>query len=336
MEGRERLTAALQRIGASLDVIRTTRVEVVTGDVRHPWLGLEEGVWPRLQGELDTIYHAAARVNLVRPYEDLRADNVVGTLHMARLAAAGACKTLHYVSTLSVFVATDRDRGVLREDDQLERTRLVHGGYGQSKWAAEWLLRRAGERAGDVAVYRPGLVTGDSGTAACPSNDFIALFVRGVVRLGCLPELDAAELFFDVTPVEYAAAALVHLSLHAPSGNTYHIAGAGRASLRMLLDALRERGIRLETVSTPRWRERLGELERAAPEAAAACLALCRGLPAEFAHYRTMDLFQATGVEFDMTNTLAGLAGSGIACPPPTPELIGRYVDYILSPSTPP
>ena len=312
------------------------RVEVLVGDLGFPNLALSDASWGCLQSEIDTIYHAAARVNLVWPYEDLRRDNVAATAHLAHLARTGRPKRLHYVSTLSVFVATDRDHGVVREDDGLGQTRVVHGGYPQSKWAAEWLLRRAADTGSDVTFYRPGLITGDSRTGEAPPLDFLALFVRGLVRLGCLPELDAEGLEFDVTPIDYAAAALVHLSLHAASGGTYHIAGAGRASLRSLIDALGERGIYFETAPPDRWFERLRELERDSPEAAAACLALCRGLPGDFDRYRTMDLFQATGVEFDRTNTRAGLAGSGLVCPPPTAGLIGRYVDHILTTPPPP
>jgi thioester reductase-like protein len=221
---------------------------------------------------------------------------------------------------------------VLREGDHLDRPDVIHGGYAQSKWAAEWLLRRAGGMGGPVVFYRPGLVTGDSRTGKSASGDFLSLFLRGVMQLGCVPEIDAGQLFVDVTPIDYCAAALAHLSLAAdtPHGDTFHLAGAGRVSLQSLIDVVRSRGVRLETVSPSRWRERLGEL---GPDAAATCLALCRALPGAggFAAYRTMDLFQATDVTFDMTNTLAGLAGSGIACPPPSAELLGRYLDHVLT-----
>ena len=64
----------------------------------------------------------------------------------------------------------------------------------------------------------------------------------------------------------------------------------------------------------------------------AACLALCRCLPTQghFNGFRTMDLFQATDVQFDMTNTLAGLSGSGLRCPPASHQLIETYVKQFL------
>ena len=81
-----------------------------------------------------------------------------------------------------------------------------------------------------------------------------------------------------------------------------------------------------------RWHERLAALRRTDGAAAAAVQALCRGLPGRdsFASFRLLDLFQATGVRFDQESTRAGLAGTGIACPPPDEALLDRYLDVAL------
>ncbi len=281
------------------------------------------------------MYHGGAWVNRVLPYAVLRPTNVGGAREVLRFLAAGRGKRLHHVSTLSVFVASDRNRGRLHEDDVLAETRWVHGGYAQTKWAAEWLLRAAAGAAGPVAHYRLGLVTGDTGTGRAPGRDFLTLFLRGLARLGAVPRTDA-ELFLDVTPVDYAAAALAHLSLHAAGdrdGATFHLANRRGLALREIITGLRRTGVALEEVPPARWRERLGRLRRGDPDAAAACLALCRVLPGggddPYVHYRTMDLFQATGVEFGMDRALAGLTDSGAAPPPPGPELLPLYLTHL-------
>jgi hypothetical protein len=46
-----------------------------------------------------------------------------------------------------------------------------------------------------------------------------------------------------------------------------------------------------------------------------------------FATYRTMDLFQATGIVFSCENTLAALEGTDISCPLPADDLIALYLD---------
>ncbi len=330
-----RLQAALHGHGKALDPEQARRVLPVRGDIDLPLFGLDQGEWACLAGSIDTIYHCAARVHLVAAYDALRASNVLGTREVLRLLCTGRRKRLHYASTLSVFVATDRNTGLLAEADDLASTGWVYGGYAQSKWAAEYLLRSAGGEVGQVRFYRLGLITGDATTGYCSPTDFLSLFCKGLAALGCVPRR-AEELRLDVTPVDFAAAAMAHLSLHAAGAgapSTFHIANSRSLSLGELLDALRAHGIAVAAVSDAEWRGRLaefGDSARGAPEAAA-YLALCRALPggSAFARQRTLDLFQATGVEFGMKNTLGGLAGSGIACPPPSGTLLRTYLTYL-------
>jgi thioester reductase-like protein len=306
------------------------RVREVLGDLEKPSLGLASADWEELADRVDTVYHCAAAVNVVLPYDRLRPANLLGTAEVLRLLAAGRPKRLHYASTLSVFVATDRNHGSLREDDDLTQTRLVYGGYAQTKWAAERLLRLAGGRCGPVAHYRLGLITGDTRTGRSPGRDFLTLFLRGLARLGGYPAGVEGKLFIDITPVDYAAAAMAALSLGGvhPDGTTFHVANPRTLSLDGLVGALKASGVRLDALGPDEFRERVRSLD---PEAAAACLGLCRAIPGEgFDRLRTADLFQATGVTFDQRNTLAGLAGTGVECPPPSPDLLAKYVAAAL------
>ena len=115
---------------------------------------------------------------------------------------------------------------------------------------------------------------------------------------------------------------------------TFHLAGVRTASLAELLAAAHAAGVRVETVGWPEWQRRLTGLEDAAPETAAVCLALGRAMPraADFERYRSLDLFPAAGLVFDQAEAAAGLRGSGVTCPAPSPELLGRYVAFALRP----
>ena len=215
----------------------------------------------------------------------------------------------------------------MRESDTLRRTRRVYGGYAQSKWAAETLLRSA-RGIGPVVFYRLGLVTGDSRTGRASRSDMLSLFYRGLASMRSVPE-SAAAFRVDVTPVDFAAAAIAHLSLEsAPSsGSTFHIANPESASLTSLVDALRAEGIPIAVESDDAWRSR----RVAGVAESSAWLALCRCLPrGAFERHRAIDLFQATGADFRMERTLAGIAGSGIACPPPRPALLRLYARTAL------
>jgi amino acid adenylation domain-containing protein/thioester reductase-like protein len=333
-EGRSRLAAALASHGVEVFQDAWGRVRAVPGDIERPRLGLAMSEWGALAGRVDTIYHNAARVNLVLPYEALRTANVLGTREVLRFQGTGRVKRLHYTSTLSVFVATDGNRGRIREDDRLESTRWVFGGYAQTKWAAEWLVRAAGGAVGPTSIYRLGLITGDSRTGRSSPDDFLARFLRGLTRLGCVPHVGGdAGLTLDVTPVDFAAAAMARLSLaeppRGPGPSTLHIANPEPLSLADLVESLRSRGVPLREVPPGLFRASLSDLERLDPEAAVACLALCRALPggdAAFVAYRTMDLFQATGVEFACDAAREALAGSDAKWPVPGRVLLERYL----------
>lgn len=73
------------------------------------------------------------------------------------------------------------------ESDDLEGSAGDLGtGYGQSKWAGEYLVREAGRRGLSGCVVRPGYVVGDSKTGGwCfPSLPFKPVLVHGP-SLGC-------------------------------------------------------------------------------------------------------------------------------------------------------
>jgi amino acid adenylation domain-containing protein/thioester reductase-like protein len=293
------------------------RVRVVAGDLALPMFGWPAARWNELVGQVDSVYHAAAGVNMILPYAELRAANLIGTGEMLRFLAAGRPKRMHYLSTLSVFVQSDRWQGVCREDDDLTCTRWVAGGYAATKWAAARLIQQAAGRFGPVAHYRLGLITGDTKSGRTPGHDAFSLFLRGIAAVGGIPNFETADRSMDVTPVDYAAAALATISM-APQadGATFHVANPRPLTLSALVAALREFGFRLPVLDESEWRARL--IARSSPTVAAAALGLVTG--------SECDIFRATGVVFDQTNARAGLVGSGLVCPDAGPELLRTYL----------
>lgn len=336
-EGLARISAAVERHGLPLTPADRKRVVSLCGDLAHPHLGLNASTWKSLCEAVETIYHCGAWVNVVHSYAQLRPVNLEGTAEVLRLISRGRPKQLHYASTLSVFVSTDRNTGRMEEGDDLTATEWVYGGYGQTKWAAEHLVCVAQPYLGGATLYRLGLITGDTKSGYAPERDQMGLFIRGLARLGCVPAEIRADLRVDITPVDYAAAAMAHLSLQGtgPAGlSTFHIAHPRGAYVGELIDAVRAAGVDLEPVGESEWRERVARRANAAGAEAAstAFLSLCRSAAGDtaFARQRTLDLFQATGARFAMENTRAGLAGSGLRCPDVTPELLLLYARRAL------
>ncbi|MBU6450972.1 MAG: amino acid adenylation domain-containing protein [Cyanobacteria bacterium REEB67] len=340
---------ALERINAALKVQEPAggdneitagadyrkRIIPLCGALEKKRFGLSDSDWHHLADAVDTIFHSAAQVNMLLPYEHLRVANVEGTIQIASFMLSGPAKALHYASTLSVFVATDQNTGRLEESDHLEQTKNIYGGYAQTKWAAEVMLRDLAGAAGPVTYHRLGLITGDTTFGISSAHDFLELFVRGIVSLGCIPPVDP-QLSIDITPIDYATAAMVELSLQAMSTgkyDTYHIANPRSLPLERLLQRLAAAGKTIEVVPAEQFKEALRDRADAlSPAESAAALALCRTMgDSDFQTFRTMDLFQATNVSFGMDNTLHALSSTGIACPEPSDELIDLYLRRIFS-----
>lgn len=333
--GLKRIEHALAVHGKSLTDAERTRIIVVPGDLTARNLGMKQGGWDELASTIDTVFHSAATVNMVKDYFELKPANVGGTREIARFLKEGKRKHLHFASTLSVFVATDKNTGVAREDDALDREFQIYGGYAQSKFAAELLLRSLDAECGPISYYRFGLLTGDSKTGKSAKDDFLIMFARGISRLGCVPESEAS-MAVDITPVDFAAEAMAYIALKdtkSGKSDTYHIANSSGLSLKNLLEVMKKLGFTLDILPKDKFLSALqNKSHKFNPEESAACLALCRALGSQssFAQFRTMDLFQATGIAFDSTNTRNALQGSSIACPEPSNELIELYLRQVL------
>lgn len=320
------------------NALKAKRIIPLPGDVSDAKLGLTLASYERLAAELDQVLHLAATVNMVLPFENLKAANFEGVVNIAEFALHSKLKSLHYASTLSVFVSTDKNHGVLKESDRLEDTKEIYGGYAQTKWLAEKALLELQDAGAPISIYRLGLITGDTTTGITADTDFLSMFVRGICEIGAIPaeclNEQAKEILVDITPVDYAAAAMGQIlqcsnldGVH----NIYHIANTQGLSLFHFAQAI--------ALTCPDLQAKaLADLDSAgylqqSTSASAAYLGLCRLLDGEqssigttFSKLRVMDLFQATGVVFAQENTSARLASSGTACPEINNDLINLYL----------
>ena len=174
---------ALERIRSTCraygfwDEAWTSRLQCVCGDLGKPQFGLSESVWNDLTQRVDAVLHNGAFVHWVYPYSTLKPANVLGTIDELKLCASGKAKQLSFVSSTSVldtehYVQASENalaagKAGISEEDDLEGSSVGLGtGYGQSKWAGEYLVREAGRRGLKGTIVRPGYVLGDSGTGS--------------------------------------------------------------------------------------------------------------------------------------------------------------------------
>ncbi|RII13800.1 Linear gramicidin synthase subunit D [Streptomyces sp. YIM 130001] len=254
---------AERRLAATLDRYRLTvdhaRVKAVPGDLAAPRLGLSPQTYDRLARTVDVVHHCGAAVNLVEPYERLRAANVDGTAEILRLAAAHRTVPVHHVSTVGVL-SGEPPSGAWHGTDPLPPVTGLRHGYAQSKWAAESLVGQARARGLPVTVHRPTRVTGDTATGVCPDTDFLWLLLRTCAETGLAPEPtpDGADLAFDLVAVDRAAEALVTLAGDPrATGSTFHLAAGRRLTLSTAVDRLHRHGYRIARVPHDAWTEAL-------------------------------------------------------------------------------
>ena len=136
----ERVIGTLEKYGL-MEPAFTARIEGVEGDLSLDNLGLNGDHYLYLSTVVDRVVHAAAKVNLVFPYDGLRKDNVASTARVLHFAMDRKVKPVCYVSTDAVFPMTGGPYG---EDDADLFATLpdLATGYAQSKCVAELLVDR--------------------------------------------------------------------------------------------------------------------------------------------------------------------------------------------------
>ncbi|MFC6010970.1 non-ribosomal peptide synthetase [Nocardia lasii] len=212
------------------------RIVGVPGDLSQPRLGIEPTRYAALAAEMDAIYHNGALINHLEPYARMRDANVGGTTEVLRLATTTRLTPIHYVSTLSVLAGIPQDSGI--PGGML--------GYAMTKWVAEQLVHAGIERGIPIAIYRPGLITGDSRTGVAPAEDAWWTMLRAMLVLGVA--VDVRAIGVEMAPVDHVAAGIIAQSRRPESiGNIYRASGV-EVSLHAVHAEICRRGYRFDFI----------------------------------------------------------------------------------------
>jgi amino acid adenylation domain-containing protein/thioester reductase-like protein len=320
------IAQGLQRLRRNLDSYQlwdeslAHRISPVLGDLGSPRLGLSEETFNEFAHRIDAIVHNGALVNFVHPYAAHKASNVLGTQEILRLASRVKLKPVHHVSTLSILYSGGVNDGrVFREDANLDEVGAPFGGYAQSKWVAEKLVMQAMARGIPCAIYRPGLVSGHSVTGAWNAENLISSMTRACVLLGSVPNLD---VMVNIVPVDFVSAAIVQLSKDEKNfGGIFHLDNPEPLHFERLAGWLASQGLQARLLSFDDWREELfSQIPHMPSEEWAPYLPLLE----------EVDESQVFMPEFDLTNTLTRLNGSGVRCHPVNEDLFTAYLNYFI------
>jgi thioester reductase-like protein len=331
--------AALRRLRQALEDRELWRQEysqrlvAIPGDLGEPRYGLSEADFRALGAGVDAVYHCGAWVNFTYPYQMLRAANVQGTVEAMRLACRGRAKPLHFVSSIAATPEGDfgfRDEPLVFEDEDSDSLLGLFGGYGETKWVAERLARIARSRGLPIAIYRPGVLSGHSRTGIGNVRDMVWSLIKSSIQMRSYP---TTGHHLDVTPVDYVARAIVHLSLQPTSlDRLFQLPHPSPPPFREVYRILQTYGYPMEELS---WQDWVGQLYEVAKVDKDNALAAFAGVA------ENLEVFgeqaRAAGHEgalkeifFDGANTRRGLEGSGIVCPPLDATLLATYLDYFV------
>ena len=320
-EGRLRIEKALREY-CLWEGHESNRVVPIVGNLSEPLLGLSSESFARLTEKIDVVYHNAALVNFLYPYNMLKKPNVVGTQEMLRLACRNRAKPFHFVSTVSVL----GNQPHLQNETEMEAAEGLEGGYSQSKWVAEKLVMEAWRRGLPVCVYRPSLVVGATENGRWNQGDFASRLIKGCVQLGAVPDIPA---FDNMIPADTAAAGIVHISRQASSFDQkiFHVVNPSPVSWGTFTDFIRERGYPMRTMSYAQWRKTLiHNCQNNGDNALQSLLPLFSNSEAED---MTSPFFPtAEEISIPCENFLDGLRGSPIVIPEISHGLLEKYFEH--------
>ncbi|MBW4500881.1 MAG: amino acid adenylation domain-containing protein [Scytonema hyalinum WJT4-NPBG1] len=321
-EGKKKLQSSLEAYSLWNESL-SSRIIPVVGNLSERLLGLKEEQFQLMARKIDVIYHNGAWVHHVYPYSVLKAANVLGTQEVLRLASQIKAKPVHFISASSVFSSFGFSGvKVVREEESLDESQLPSNGYSQSKWVAEKLVKIAGERGLPVCIYRPSRISGHSQTGVFNPNDFLYKLIIGCSQLGSAPDRDIRE---NIIPVDYVSKAIVHLSKQEKSlGKAFHLTNPQLLHSNMLIDQFRLLGYAIEQISYEQWRAKLLDITKGSVEHP------LYPLVPFFPSSNFEDKTSNSGVlQFDCQNTLDGIAGTSIGCPPLDNQLLSTYFSYL-------
>lgn len=243
-------------------------VDVVLGDLSKEQFGLSTDAWASLTETIDVIVHNGALVHWVYPYEKLRDANVVGTVNVLNMAASGKPKYFSFVSSTSALdtdhfvelsdkLVSEGKDGIPESDDLQGSAYGLGSGYGQSKWAAEYIIRRAGERGLKGAIIRPGYVTGETNTGSSNTDDFLLRMLKGCAELGLYPNINNT---INMVPVDHVARVVCASALHPPQADelaVVQVTGHPRITFPQFVGSLTKYGYDLKEADYVTWKKAL-------------------------------------------------------------------------------
>jgi thioester reductase-like protein len=280
-----------------------SRLVMIEGDATSMDLGLSGAEFRQLSRDVDRIHHLAhaGYVGIDKPTAETA--NVVGTaeiLELGRACDALRCLTLHSTA----HVAGDRT-GVVYEDD-LESGQSFRSLVEETRMRAEVMARRAMRRI-PIAVVRPTMVVGDSGTGETGSFDgpyLLVLLILATPAEIAIPLPGKGDAPLNIVPIDFVIRASHAIGRHPSApGGTFHLADPQPLSARRVFELVALAGGK---------RAARGYI----PSNLAKALLRAPGIERFVRSPRAFVEQLTSAVRYDTRNADRILTAAGITCPP--------------------
>jgi thioester reductase-like protein len=209
------------------------------------------------------------------------------------------------------------------ENSKMPDASAIHGGYAQTKWVAEQIIRSANTLGVPTSIHRPGRITGDSRTGVANLEDMLFLVLKGCIQIECYPDI---VWNIDMAPVDWVSEVITTICSSSNSasynGKAFHIMSKSFVPLAELFEWFVTRGFSLKKLPYQDWRNVLMADRDAAMQNAVYSLLPLLDEASESADIVTPKV--------DSSNVDSAMASAGVRCPDITHELLETYLQYFI------
>jgi thioester reductase-like protein len=235
-----KLMVEARHVTDALDPADRERVVMIEGDAAAIDLGLSGVELRQLARDVDRIHHVAHASYLGVDRATAETLNVVGAaeiVEVAKLMTGLRCLVFHSTA----FVSGDR-RGTIYEEDP-PTTGSFPSLVEETRAKGEQLVRRAGKSL-PIAIVRPTMIVGDSGTGEVERLDLPYLFVLLLLAAPAdltLPIPSRGDPPLHVVPIDFVvrAACAIGRDPRAP-GRTFHLVDPSPLPVRRFIETIRQ------------------------------------------------------------------------------------------------
>lgn len=252
-------------------------IVIIKGDL----LELTEEEYPNVE----FVIHSAAQIHCIKTLRQLWNNNVE---LVSKINQIYQNNKLYFISTLSVFVSSNKIGNHQENTLEVNDEYLLYGGYSQSKYIGEKITEQYNQK-----IIRLGLITGSSKTGKFP-NDFFVSFVKDLKIIGYYPE-NYQEALVDMTPVDLASENIINF-INKQEKNIIHIANKEGTKLSNFINILN-----LKKISKEDWLNKINELDNLKQFLLKFAFFKDEMLESHF-NYFNLDLFQTTNHSYDIKN----------------------------------